>query len=75
MVFMNILMRIIGLSYDVYLSKLLGAEAMGLFQISMSTLMVFLVLTTTGIPMSLTKLVAEENSKRNYANAERIFKY
>ena len=64
MVFMNFLMKIIGFAYEVALSKFLGAEAMGLFQISMSTLMTFLIITTSGIPTSVTKLVAQENSKR-----------
>ncbi len=74
MVFMNSLMKFIGFAYEVALSKFLGAEAMGLFQISMSTLMTFLILTTSGIPTSVTKLVAQENSKKNYHNVESIFK-
>ncbi|CAK7086779.1 polysaccharide biosynthesis protein [Tissierella carlieri] len=73
MVFMNFLMKIIGFAYEVALSKFLGAEAMGLFQISMSTLMTFLIITTSGIPTSVTKLVAQENSKKNYNNVESIF--
>ena len=73
MVFMNFLMKIIGFAYEVALSKFLGAEAMGLFQISMSTLMTFLIITTSGIPTSVTKLVAQENSKKNSNNVESIF--
>lgn len=74
MVFMNFFMKIIGFAYEVALSKFLGAEAMGLFQISMSTLMTFLIITTSGIPMSVTKLVAQEKSKKNHHNVESIFK-
>lgn len=74
MIIMNFLMRIIGFAYDVFLSNLLGAEAMGLFQIAMSTLMTFLILTISGIPTSFTKVIAEENSKNGYRNVEGIFK-
>lgn len=74
MVFMNIIIRIIGFTYDVLLSRFLGAEALGLFQIAMSTLMTFLILTSSGIPTCVTKLVAEQNSKKNKCNVESIFR-
>lgn len=74
MIFMNFITRIIGFTYDVLLSKLLGAEAMGLFQIGMSTLMTFLIITSSGIPTCITKLIAEQNSKRNKENVENIYR-
>lgn len=74
MIFMNIFIRIVGFAYEVTLSKLLGAEAMGWFQIAMSTLMVFLVLTISGIPTAVTKLVAQENSNNNQYNVEKIYR-
>lgn len=74
MVVMNFFLRIIGFVYDVSLSKLLGAEAMGLIQLGMSTLMTFLILTISGIPTAITKLVAEQHSKKNYEGIENIYK-
>lgn len=74
MVFMNFFIRIIGFTYDVFLSKLLGAEGMGLFQIAMSTLMTFLILTISGIPTAITKLVAEHDSKKNFDYIENIYR-
>ena len=74
MIFMNFFTKIIGFAYDVLLSNLLGAEAMGLFQIAMSTLMTFLIITSSGIPTCVTKLVAEQNSKKNKFNVESIYK-
>lgn len=74
MIFMNFITRIIGFTYDVFLSKLLGAEAMGLFQIAMSTLMTFLIITSSGIPTCITKLVAEHNSKKDKDAVESIYK-
>ncbi len=74
MIFINFIIRIIGFIYGILLSKLLGAEALGHIQIASSTLMVFLVITTSGIPTSVSKLVAEENSKGNNQTVESIYK-
>lgn len=74
MVFLNLFIRIIGFIYEVSLSKLLGAEAMGLYQIALSTLMVFFIITNSGISTVITKLVAEQNSRKNNINVERIYK-
>lgn len=73
-VLMNIFIELIGFTYDIFLSKLLGAEALGWFQIAMSTLMVFVVITVSGIPSSLTKLIAQEQSSGNFYNVEKIYK-
>jgi stage V sporulation protein B len=51
----------------------LGAEAMGLFEIAVSTLMIFLILINSGTSTSVTKLVAEQQSKHNYLNVKGIF--
>lgn len=74
MALVNIIVRAISFSYDVILSKLIGAEAMGLFQMTMSILMVFLMLATAGIPTAVSKLIARENSRRNYYAINKIFK-
>lgn len=73
MILINFIIRTIGFIYGIILSKLLGAEALGHIQIANSTLMSFLVLTTAGIPTSITKLVAEENSKKNHKEVASIF--
>ncbi len=74
MVFLNIFVRLIGLTYDVLLSRLLGAEAIGLFEISLSTLMIFLIVVMSGISTAITKLVAEHNSNNNYMSINSIFR-
>lgn len=74
MIFMNIFTRFFGFTYEIILSKLLGAEAMGVFQMAISLLMFFLVFTISGVPTSVTKFVAEEVSLNNKYNVEKIFK-
>jgi stage V sporulation protein B len=70
---MNIFIRFIGFTYEVLLSRYLGAEAMGLFEIAVSTLMIFLILINSGTSTSVTKLVAEQRAKHNYLNIKGIF--
>ena len=74
MLVLNIVNRLIDFVYDVLLSNILGAEAIGWFQIGMSTLMTFIIITTSGIPTAISKLIAEENSKNNKRNVEKIYK-
>lgn len=54
--------------YKIKLSKFIGAEGMGLFQMAMSILMIALVFSIGGIPTAVSKLVARENSKKNSYN-------
>lgn len=74
MIFMNIFTRFFGFTYEILLSKILGAEAMGVFQLSISLLMFFLVFTISGVPTSVTKFVAQELSVNNEYNAQKILK-
>lgn len=74
MVIVNFVLRFISFSYDVILSKYIGAEGMGLFQMASSVLMLFLAISTMGISTSVSKLVAEENSKNNHYTVKKIYK-
>lgn len=74
MIFMNTFTRFFGFTYEILLSKILGAEAMGVFQMATSLLMFFLVFTISGVPTAVTKFVAEETSLNNKYNVEKIFK-
>lgn len=74
MIFMNVFTRFFGFTYEILLSKILGAKAMGLFQMSISVVMFFLVFTISGIPTAVTKLVAEESSLKHNYNVEKVFR-
>lgn len=68
----NFFIRFIGFSYDVFLSKLIGAEGIGLFQMMMPVLMIFLIIPTAGIPTAVSKMIAEYNSKNNYDAVRKV---
>lgn len=63
--FSSFAMRSIGVSFNVYLSKRLGAHGVGLFQLILSVEMFAVTLATSGIALATTRLIAEraENKK------------
>ncbi len=56
----SLLLRSIGLSFSVYLSKAVGAEAMGTFHLILSVYFFALTVSTSGISLTMTKLISEE---------------
>ena len=69
----NILVGLIGLLYTATLAKLLGAQAIGLFQMTSAALTPFLILTTAGIPTAVSRLVAEYRAGNTPHTGRRIF--
>ena len=70
----NFIVRLIGFSYKIILSKLIGPEGIGLFQMVFPVLMFFITFTTAGIPVAVSKLVAKQNSIGNSYGAKKVFK-
>ncbi len=55
-----LVMRTIGVSFNVFISNKIGASGVGLFQLIMSVYTFSITLATSGIRLTTTKLVAEE---------------
>lgn len=70
----SIFNKIIGFSYQVMLMRLIKPEGVGLFSMIFPIYIMVLVLATMGIPVAISKLIAEETAKNNLAGAYRIFK-
>jgi stage V sporulation protein B len=71
----GLIVKIMGFFYRIYLSNLIGAEGMGLFQL-ISPVYVLVILTlTSGISIAVSKMVAEESAKRHFVNLRRITFY
>lgn len=70
----NFLVRIMGFGYKIILSKLIGPGGIGLFQLIIPVLSLFITITTAGIPIAVTKLVAKEEAKNNYSGSIQILK-
>ncbi len=60
--------RCLGFLYRIVLSRLIGAEGLGIYQISLSLFSLFLTLGTGGIPITLSRMLAKSNAEKD-ANA------
>ncbi|NPV89354.1 MAG: polysaccharide biosynthesis protein [Firmicutes bacterium] len=61
----NLYNRCLGVFSQAMAVRLLGTQGYGLYQLSMPIFTLCLVLATAGIPPALTRLVADESSRRN----------
>lgn len=66
--------RIFGFVYRIYLSNLIGAEGMGLFQLVVPVYTAVVLTITAGISISVSKMVAEQQARNNSINPGRITK-
>lgn len=66
------LTKLIGALYRIPLARLLGAEGMGLYQMAYPVYTMLLALSTAGIPVAISILVAEKNSRRDKRGANQV---
>ncbi len=64
----GLISRSIGFVYRIYLSRLFGAEGMGIYQILNPVLAISFSLTAAGYQTAISKLVAEQSAKRKSAS-------
>lgn len=57
--------RSLGFLYRIVLSRLLGAEGLGMYQVSLSLFSVFLTLGTGGIPITVSRLISKSKAENN----------
>ncbi len=72
MILINFIVRAVDFVYDVMLSKYIGPEGLGLAHMARSVMMIFIVISSAGIPTAISKLVAEYKSKRDYYAIRKI---
>ncbi|ABO50286.1 polysaccharide biosynthesis protein [Desulforamulus reducens MI-1] len=66
--------RVIGFVYQMVIIRLIKPEGIGLFNMVFPIYILILVMATMGIPVAISKLLAEEMAKNNIHGAKRIFK-
>lgn len=57
--------RALGFLYRIVLSRSLGSEGIGLYQISLTVLAVFITATSSGIPITLSRLIPKYRAEQN----------
>ncbi len=71
----NILVKIIGAIYKIPLDKyILHTEGMGVYSASYTIYNLLFVISTAGLPVAISKMIAESVAKNDYKTADRIFK-
>ena len=66
--------RVIGFFYKIFLSKVMGAEWLGIYQLIFPVYSIAFTIYATGIQTSISRLVAAEMGKRNHKNVGKILK-
>ncbi len=65
--------RLLGFVYKILVVRLIGPEGIGLYEMVFPFYILVLVITTAGVPLAISKLVAEEMARDNLRGAYRIF--
>lgn len=68
----NLFNRILGLINQALILRFIGSEGYGLFQLAIPIFLFMLILTTAGLPVAISKRVAEENTRDNLPQARQI---
>lgn len=68
----SLVTRVLGFVYKIFLSRLIGAEGIGLFYTVFPILMFLITLTTAGLPIAISKLVAEALVEEDTRRVKRI---
>lgn len=69
----NIIVRLLGFLYKIFLSKSIGEAGLGIYHIIFNFLMICLAFTTTGIPTALSCLVAKKKALNDKHNTNVLF--
>lgn len=69
-----IICKVIGLLYVIPFYAMIGAKGGALYSYAYSIYAIFLSLSTSGIPVAMSKLVSEYNALEQYNTKERIYK-
>lgn len=70
----SILVRLIGLIYRIPMANILGEEGQGLYSIAYDIYSLALILSSYSLPLSVSKLMAAKNTKKEYRNSMKIFR-
>ncbi len=57
--------RLLGFVYRIFLSRNLGAEGMGLYQVSLSVLGLIMTLTSSGIPITVSRIMTKHTAENH----------
>ncbi|GBF10046.1 stage V sporulation protein B [Tepidibacillus sp. HK-1] len=68
----GLITRALGTIYRIFLSRMIGPEAIGLYQMSFPTLIMMITIVTAGLPIAVSKLVAEAEAEKDLAKVKKV---
>lgn len=70
----GLISKLLGAAYRIPFFRVVGSEGMGLYQMAYPLYTMLLAVSSAGIPVAVSKLVAEKLAYRNLAQANRVFR-
>lgn len=70
----NLITGILAFVFRILLSRSIGAEGVGVYQLVLPLYTLFITLVSGGVTTAISKLVAEQQTKSNYRNMHKIVK-
>ncbi len=67
------LAKFLGLVYNIPLNYLIGPEGLGIYSVAYALYNILLVVSTSGFPTALGRLISERRAKKQYADVEQMF--
>ncbi len=64
--------RALGFLYRIVLSRLIGAEGLGLYQVALSLFALFSTLATGGIPITVSRMIAKSKAEKDEAGEKSV---
>lgn len=70
----NIIVKLLGAIFKIPLRNLVGVDAMAYFNSAYSFYVLFYMISTAGLPVAISRMVAAANAKGNAAEVKRVFR-
>lgn len=74
LIIFNLIGKVLGAVYRIPLAKILGTTGMGMYQLVFPLYCLILTISTTGMPVAISKLIAENNSRNHFSNSKKILR-
>lgn len=70
----GLMVKVIGSFNRILLSRLLGGEGIGLYQMAYPVYLLILAVSSAGIPVAISIIVAEKAAKNDFKSVQKVFK-
>lgn len=74
LIIFNLLGKVIGAIYRIPLARIIGSVGMGEYQLTFPLYCLILTISTSGIPVAISKLVSGYNSENRFAESKKLLK-